>query len=349
MLESLKRSKYIINANNSSYGNFTYNDEKYFFKKVKANSFVDEVNGYLNAQKLKVKRLVSVYLDNDDYYLIYEYEPSISRNKGLISDLFADIEYNNKSYDKHIFTNIIKGLQENYKDIKVLKKSRNDCFFEDRINPRLIKWYQNDKNFDKPIFINGIKSITTNGIIKETINYFNNLKNKVCIYSEGDPNTFNLAINQISFDLATCGYNNIYGEVSMMFMSYLLYDAYFAPKYNKNSYLEHDLIYKYIDRFNPSITYKNNKSIHINSNIVTSAIRKKYIKDYLKMIKEENIYLNKNLKYYFVMRILCVFNIENFTKEEYYYSLFLLHTIYNLINDDAINSLFNIIDIMEEI
>ena len=350
MLDALKRSNFVIKTVNSSYGHFMYDNEKYFFKIVDKNDFIKEINGYLEVcDKLKVKKLVNILTDNEKYYLIYEYEKTIIKNKGLIHDLFVYYEYYNISYDKNIFINLINNFRRRYRNLKILSYSKNDEFFEGSIKNKLLKWYINDLNFDKAVEINYKESTTTNNIINETIKYFNNLENKLCLISSGNPNTLNLSTNSMNFDLKTAGYNNIYGEVAITYISYLIFDAYFSPKYNKNSYLNHNLIYKYIKKFKPKLKYKNTNKIIINSNIVTSSIRKKYIKDYLLMLKEENVPINEEIKYYLIMRLLCVFNINKINLIDYYYILYLIHFIYNYIQEDAINSLIDFLDCMEEI
>ena len=350
MIDALKRNLSIVRANNSSYGNFVYDDERYFFKLVDKDNFLKELNGYFEVNgKLNIKKLVNVFFEDDKYYLIYEYDKNIEKNRGLINDLFVNVEYNKSSYDKNIFFNIINSYRKRYRNLKLLSYSKNDIFFEGRIKSRLIDWFGDDNNFDKCVYINYKESVSTNDIIRETINYFNKLDNKLCLLSGGDPNTLNLSVEGTFFDLVTAGYNNIYGEVAIMYISHLIHDAYFGPKYNKNSYTNHELIYNYINKFKPKLKYKNNNIIYINSNIVTSSIRKKYVRDYLNMLKEENIPIDKDIRYYLVMRILCVFDIRKNSKIYYYYSLYLLHFIYNFIGDNAIDSLIELLDYMDEI
>lgn len=351
MMEALKRNITVVKANNSAYGNFIFNEEKYFFKIVTIDNLLDEVNGYLEVNgKLNTKKLIKIFnWDDTYYYLIYEYDKTISKDRGLINDVFTDYEYNNKTFDKNIFVNIINLYRSNYRNLKLLDYSKNSIFFEQRIKTRLIDWYKDNKDFDKEVNINLEKSTTTRNIISETIDYFNHLDKKLCVLSGGDPNTFNLSVDGTFYDLSTAGYNNIYGELAITFISYLIHDAYLSPKYNKNSYINHDLIFKYRSKFKPKISFSNDDKINIKSNIVTSSIRKKFIRDYLNMLIDERVPITDNIKYYLVMRILCVFNINKFNKQEYYYSLYLLHYIYNFIQEDALESLVELLDQMDEI
>lgn len=149
MLDALKRSNFVIKTVNSSYGHFMYDNEKYFFKIVDKNDFIKEINGYLEVcDKLKVKKLVNILTDNEKYYLIYEYEKTIIKNKGLIHDLFVYYEYYNISYDKNIFINLINNFRRRYRNLKILSYSKNDEFFD--VEKITKKWLENNSiTYDK--------------------------------------------------------------------------------------------------------------------------------------------------------------------------------------------------------
>ena len=102
--------------------------------------------------------------------------------------------------------------------------------------------------------------------------------------------------------------------------------------------------------FKPNLLFKENEhELSIHSNIVTSSIRKKYILDYIDILKKNNIIIDSTIKYYIIMRLMCVFNINQMSKNDYYYSLFLVCYFYVNIGDDFYNSIANIINEMEEL
>ena len=70
--------------------------------------------------------------------------------------------------------------------------------------------------------------------------------------------------------------------IAITIISTLIYDNYFCPKYHSKSYYLHELAIEQSSLFEPNLHYKYNKSnIYINSDIITSDIRKKYILSYV--------------------------------------------------------------------
>lgn len=147
--------------------------------------------------------------------------------------------------------------------------------------------------------------------------------------------------------MATAGYNPIIGELAITIISTLIYDNYFCPKYHSKSYYLHELAIEQSSLFEPNLHYKYNKSnIYINSDIITSDIRKKYILSYLEILKKNNIHIGKEIKYYIIMRLLCVFNVRKMSKKDYYYSLYLVCYFYKNIDNNFYKSISDIINEM---
>lgn len=225
-------------------------------------------------------------------------------------------------------------------------------FFQERIKSRLKKWYSKEKFFDYNVNINGMESRKTTEIINEANNFFEKKCKLECSLSQGDPNTLNIGTKPIFFDFATSGYNPIICEFSAMFWSVLIADAYFCPKYHPKSYYNHNKVFENIDKFNPDLRYEINdkeKKINIQSNIKSSRIRINFIKEYIKMLESLEIRIGKEIIYFILMRILCIFDIRTMSKEDYFYSIFILHYLYENISDDVYDSLKTIINKFESI
>ena len=205
-------------------------------------------------------------------------------------------------------------------------------------------------DFKRLVILNGNYKFNLQKILEETKEYFLNNENKKqqCILCQGDPNTLNISTTPCFFDLATAGYNPIIGELAITIISTLIYDNYFCPKYHSKSYYLHELAIEQSSLFEPNLYYKYDKSnIYIESNIRTSNIRKRYIFGYLEILKKNNIHIGKEIKYYIIMRLLCVFNIRKMLKKDYYYSLYLVCYFYKNIGDDFYRSISDIINEME--
>lgn len=180
---NIKKEKiyYKINKqNNSTNGYFDYSGNKYFFKLVDRENYDDELYGYrlLNG-KIPVKKIIyHSFYKEDKYIIIYEYEDSIKQDQGLLNDLLVEYDQKRISIDTN---NKIKQLIAVHNlffcDIKNTNNSRNKKFYNDRIETRLKKWYNNNQDFSKEVIINKINSITTRKIINETEEYF---KQKLC-------------------------------------------------------------------------------------------------------------------------------------------------------------------------
>ena len=336
--------KFIVNKqNNSINGNFIYNDKKYFYKVLNKSDYQDELNGYkLAINKLHIKKMIYYnFLKDNKYVIIYEYEDTVEKNKGLLNDLLVK---NDKEASINI--NVINKMNDilsvydiNLKYTKILDYSANDRFFKGRIKNRLKKWYKDDNDFSKIIFINGKRCKSINMIIDEVVEYFEKENEKMCFFSQGDPNTLNISIKPCFFDLVTAGYNSIIGEFAIMFISTLFYDNYFCPKYHSKSYFLHEKALQQYILFESFIIINNMNSIEINCIYKSSNIRKEYVLRYINILKKNKICISSDVKYYIIMRLLCVFNIEEMEYNDYFYSIYLVEYFYYLFNKNDSNVL----------
>ena len=363
IIEDIKRKFqkiYYINIQNFSVnGCAQYNNEECFFKIVNEDLFIKELNGYLICYKeIPIMQMLFVkqLFNSKKYLLAYKYDLNISEDNGLLNDVLVRNDLSKKINQEDIknLNSVLKVYKRIYAGKKrMLSYCPSNIFFGERIDTRLKPWYQDLINSKLKVEINN-KTYNIGKIINETIKYFENNKktNYECILSQGDPNTLNISISPCFFDLVTAGYNPIIGELAITFISTLLYDNYFCPKYHGNSYHLHNKVKEQIGYFEPNIDIKETgKRIKIESNIKTSYIRKKYMKSYLKILINNKINMKNDIIYYIIMRLLCVFNINEMSKEDYYYSLYMICYFYDMLmqSQNVYESLNNIIDEMEEV
>lgn len=349
----------IININIQNFsinGTAIYNDNKCFFKIVDEEFFIKEINGYLISYKkiptmeiLFIKRLFQC----KKYLIAYTFDNTVKESIGLLNDAFVNNDLNKQILEKDYKE--IRQVLNMYNDVySSQKEHRNYCpsnvFFEERINTRLKKWYINSKKMMNLIIDYNNEYVYLSNILNEVFNYFekNIYIRRECVLMQGDPNTLNISTRPCFFDLATAGYNPIIGELAITIISTLIYDNYFCPKYHSKSYFLHEKALKQYKYFTPNLNYKKSKNIvKFNSSIITSNVRKKYILDYIDILKKNDISIEEEIKYYIVMRLLCVFNIKKMDKIDFYYSLYLVVYFYKNINGNFYESINKIIEDME--
>lgn len=345
--------KYINFQNNSINGVIERNNKKFFFKLLGNQDFNSEITGYIGIKnKFPVNKIEEIYEFQNCFIIVYEYENTIHNNEGLLNDFLVQNDEEIKENPKQIIQKIISLYSNSFKMTITSSQYPMQQFYQDRIESRLIKWYNKEKKIEYKININGVEGKKTSEIIKEVINFFNKEHKLECSLSQGDPNTLNIGIKPIFFDFATSGYNPIICEFSAIFWSVLIADAYFCPKYHPKSYYNHKKVFKNIDKFTPNLQYEVNdteKKINIQSNIKTSKIRIDFIKEYIEMLENLNVKIGKEFIYFLAMRILCIFNISKMEEKDYFYSIFILHYLYENISDDVYDSLNTIINKFESI
>ena len=74
-----------------------------------------------------------------------------------------------------------------------------------------------------------------------------------------------------------------------------------------------------------------------------------FIKEYINMLKNLNIEIQKEVIYFFTMRILCVFDIRTMDENDYFYSIFILHYLYKNLSYNIYESIINIMNKFENI
>ena len=324
-----------INVQRNSINGYSKGDiNKYFFKILNVYQAEDELRGYIQIYgKIKVAKLRDIIIYNNAYILLFNYDNSIQKDEGLLNDFFVKREIDNKIYNQDFnkINTIIKEYLSNINDVLEEKHYPMEKFFENRIDERLIKWYKNNI-----IIIFNKNRYELENIINNTVNYFKTHKQKECFLSQGDPNVLNIGEKPIFFDYPTSGYNTIDAELSTIIWSILFNDLYFAPKYHKESYYNHEKLFKNINKYTPIIDYKIDKTmkyIEVTScELKTSKIRKMFIihvLDYLAM--KNNIHISEDIIYNLIMRILCIFNLNEMEEQDMVYSLCLMCSLIEII------------------
>lgn len=340
--------KHINFQNNSINGLINRGCEKYFFKILNNQEFIHEVTGYIQIKDtLPVNKVKEIFEFQNYYLIIYEYENTIGKNEGLLNDFFVKNDLKIEADWQEVTDSIISLYRKIFKKTIIKEKYPMQLFFENRIISRLKKWYDNEKLLNYNVVINGLESKRTREIMDECITFFNSNHELECSLSQGDPNTLNIGTKPIFFDFETSGYNPIICEFSAIFWSVLIADPYFCTKYHPKSYYNHQNAFKNIDKFSPDLKYEINnidKKINIQSNIKTSKIRIQFIKEYIKNIEDLDIKIGKEIIYFLTMRILCIFDIRTMEMKDYFYSIFILHYLYENISKDVYTNLKNIID-----
>ncbi len=345
--EVLKRENYHVEhinfQNNSINGITNKNKDKFFFKILNKQEFTNEINGYLKIKdKLPVNKIKDIFEFENYYTIIFEYEETIEKNKGLLNDFFVRNDFTIEHNADETINKVITLYEKIFEDTTIKEEYPMQQFFDNRIDSRLKKWYNNEELFDYEVMINGRECKRTKEIIEECINFFNVKHELRCSLTQGDPNTLNIGTKPVFFDFATSGHNPIICEFSVIFWSVLIADAYFCPKYHQKSYYNHEEVLKNIKEFTPNLKYEINdikKKIKIESDIKTSRIRIKFIQEYIKMLEKLHIKIGKEMIYFLAMRILCIFDIKTMEVKDYYYSIFLLHYMYKNIQNDTYSSL----------
>ena len=220
-------------------------------------------------------------------------------------------------------------------------------FFNERVYQRLTVWY----NESICIKIKNKKYYLLD-FVEETKNYFNKDVKLKCFLSQGDPNALNFGIRPIAFDYTTSGYNAIIAEFSTIFWSILFNDLYYAPKYHRNSYYNHEKIIQNLKLCKLNIKYNIvSNNINITSGeIKTTKIRKIFMKEYIKVLKKNNIQISKDIIYFLIMRILCIFNLNEMEEMDKIYSLLIMITIFEIIkNSEEKNVIYEIEKIIDNL
>lgn len=310
-------------------GFFELAESGFFFKVMDKQNFIKERDGYKKISKyFPVPKLIYASPSvKEKGLLIFEYENTIGKNRGLLVDKFAHEE----KFDKDF-----KIILDLYRDVflKTLKKDEgvaSHIFFKDRVENRLSNYYK--PSFIKRDFdfnINGRKiSGDLSKIFKSIKLFFKNQNRQWCIVSQCDPNDLNIGTKPIIFDYTAGGSVPLMAEFATFFWYQLAQGSYLSLKYNSKAFVGHEDIYKKMDH----VELKGKKLIHTASNLRIIFIQE-YIKHVIKpcfekISAEETVDWYEQFKNYLAMKILGVFNVSKMCKKDQLLSIGYLHLFYN--------------------
>ena len=261
----------------------------------------------------------------------------------MLNDFFVENDNIENLKEEHyksiriIINELLKGLKEKI----TLQDYPMKKFFNDRIDNRLKKWYKENLiiEFQK-------KKYYLDEIILKTERYFKTESYLECFLSQGDPNVLNIGTKPILFDYTTSGYNSIIAEFCTCTWSILFNDLYFAPKYHKASYYNHEKILTESRQYNNLIKYEMYQNIVkiTEAQIKTTKIRKIFMLEYIENLKKENVKIGKEFIFYMAMRILCIFNLNEMDQTDKIYSLYILIALIEKTEENSTNDMIEIIE-----
>ena len=277
--------------------------------------------------------------------ILYNFEKTIAKNKGLLSDeINKQLPKNKKINLDEIFT----IWKENFSDSVRwgYKLPGNASFFKERIKTggRYDKWYSRKNikiNGDKISFQDLLKKeflinekrmkLNPSQIHTITKKTFTKRRKIIELISQGDPIEMNIGVKPIFFDFENAGLDDFLGENAIFIYSILIDGGYFSPKYHKNAFWMHDNLIKNIKKHSPKkMKYSlNNKEVIINYDLkipkVRAKILQKYFKEIIKpVLKKTKLNMKRYLEQmslYLFLRFICVHNITEMSHEDMFLSL----------------------------
>lgn len=335
-----------INIQRNSINGYLKNKkgERYFFKLLKNDEAYKELQGYfLLLGKFNISEMYEILKYKNYSFIIFKYDSTIDTDKGLLNDFLVENDNIENLKEEHyksiriIINELLKGIKEKI----TLQDYPMKKFFNDRIDNRLKKWYKENLiiEFQK-------KKYYLDEIILKTERYFKTESYLECFLSQGDPNVLNIGTKPILFDYTTSGYNSIIAEFCTCTWSILFNDLYFAPKYHKASYYNHEKILTESRQYNNLIKYEIYQNIVkiTEAQIKTTKIRKIFMLEYIENLKKENVKIGKEFIFYMAMRILCIFNLNEMDQTDKIYSLYILIALIEKTEENSTNDMIEIIE-----
>ena len=338
--------KHINYQNNSVNGAVLINGKRHFFKILSKEEAQNELKGFfMICGSINVANIEKVITAKNIVFLMHEYDYSIRKNEGLLNDLFVKCENRKIVFEEEqeLLNKTAIEYTKSWGNTKLGKEYPMEKFYLNRIYTRLIPWYENESWLDEEILVNDEYILKPRAFYDETIEFFKNQREVSCILTQGDPNCMNIGIKPIFFDYATSGYNPIEAEIAAMVWSIIFADLYLCPKYHKNSYNLHEEIYNYLNDYIPYVKIQKDKEVKkLNIKAYTSQIRKDFV---LKIFKKSNVKIYSCIKYYLLMRLLCIFNINTMDEKDKQLIIGLLVIIYYVVDSKFdIEKLLNIFE-----
>lgn len=320
---------------NSINGYAGKDNRKYFYKILDMKHHEQELSGYATVRfKFPCSVLIGVDYFIDHVISFYEFDKSTGENRGLLQDLLA--QYDEDTHlPEHVLIQldtVISAYTQNYSDQISRKSYPLDLFFKDRLKSRIVLWYENCEWMDYMVYVNGEKSITTRDILQESMYYFETAPELPCVISHGDPNMLNLGLKPVFFDFYVSGYNPPIADLTIFFLSVLLFDRFLALKYHKRTFMEHDFILQQkndLDTICLSHTNHLLKTIKLDVRLVCSPVRHELLNKLLDNMESFDLKFDDAARYFIAVRIMSVFNLNEMEVPDRMYCLALLHLFYS--------------------
>lgn len=336
-------SKNVQNNSINGEGYFKKGKCNVFYKKLPLKLAILELKGYVQLiYKFKVPKIKGILAKDDFITVLFEYLPVVQTKRGLLQNSFI-----NQSLSKvqgRVLDDFIFSCKQSLGKHVIKSEYPLQLYFKDRIYHRVLQWYKHN-SFGYRL---ENSKITLKEILIKSVDYFIiSERDKKCFYSQGDFNSMNILSNSTVFDFTTAGINAIDAEVVVLFWSLLIGDTYFYPKYHRDSYVNSPDSLKFIDIHQIKCNLKG-EVIFSDGFIKITSQRKELIKNYLSLFENSDL-LSKNIKYYFVIRALTVFNINYFKICDQYYCIYILLKIYSILDrsDSPLDGLYEIIESCE--
>lgn len=320
------RQKNINKTKNGIHGSFIIGKEKLFFKVLNKRDYEYELQGYdILKNYYNVAKRYSI-IDERENIIFYKYNNNVDCNKGLLVDYFAKHNHLNEEYKKilNIYYNVFK------KTLNFGTKGNCRMFFEERLDTRLLnnvnsKYFYNFENTE--YFFNRKKVIINNfKIYQSIIEYFTREKKSWNVISNADPNDMNICTDGMLFDYTAGGYVPLMCEFAVFVCYNLIQSEYLSIKYQKNIFEQHNRIYKHLRNIS---VLKN--SVNFNARKIRVEAIKEYINKIVKPLLKNIDYKDwyNDFKNYCAMKLLAVYNFNEFAKKDVIFIIVLLNAIYN--------------------
>jgi len=342
-----KKNFKIIRVNiqkNSVNGILFIENKKFFFKLLDHENGEKEIKGYNSLiEKYPISEMDSVMKDYDDILILYDYEKTISPNKGLLSD-----EINKNLHRKINLNKIFEIWKKNFNESVRwgFKLPGNSSFFNDRIKKggRYDQWYGRKKILidNKKISFKDIlrKKYIINGteiksnpyeIFKGARKLFSKRRKIIELISQGDPIEMNIGMKPVFFDFENAGLDDFFGETAIFIYSILIDGGYFSPRYHKNAFWMHKKLIsnakKHSYKFLRYHLY--DKEVTIDYKLKIPEVRTKILKQYFQeiikpILRKSKLSLEKYsdlMSYYLFLRFMCVHDITKMGKRDMFLSL----------------------------
>lgn len=301
---------------------------KLFIKEFFSESLLlKELNGYeIVSNYYPVAKLLNRDMCQKENRLVFEFENSIGSNKGLLLDIFNNAE-STSSFD---------AIFQMYKSVfdKTVEKTEAfaaDIFFKDRAL-KLKEKYLNLCKTTEPVEINFKESnisVNFSEIVDSVKSYFEEegQEGTWSIISQGDPSDVNVGIKPVLLDYLCGGRVPLMAEFASLVWEQVAQSAVLAPVYNKKAYVDHDLVYK-----NPPTISMQNDYLEFVPPKERVIFLTEYTSRVIMPIMERVSYPDwyHDFRNYIAMRIIGVFDINEFSPKHKSLALGYLELFYNV-------------------